>query len=153
VAPFHLKFTLTRRQRLAVELVPWLPAIAAALGFTVGAAFLAVNVSRWFLPLLLLPPIMYRSLFVFAFDIIVRGGLAVEVNVDETGLTVRSGGAAKWLPLDGVFQVFRSGDVWTVLHLDGSVLTIPANAITGEQVEYLKSFARRATAARAEPQN
>ena len=62
---------------------------------------------------------------------------------------MRSGGETKWLPLDGVFQVFRTGDTWTVLHLDGTVLTIPADAITAEQVEYLKSFARRAAAARA----
>ena len=147
--PFHLQFTLSRRQRLAVELVPWLPAVAASLGFAVGAAFLAVHVSGWFLPLLALPPVMYRSLVAFAFDITVRGGRPVEVIADDAGLDVRTRGETKWLPLDGVFQVFRSGDTWTVLHLDGSVLTIPADAITAEQVEYLKSFARRAAAMRA----
>ena len=149
MTPFHLTYTLTRRQRLAVEMVPWLPAVAASLGFAVGVAFLAVHVSRWFLPLLALPPVMYRSLVAFAFDIVVRGGRAVEVIADDAGLEVRTGGAAKWLPLDGIFQVFRSGGVWTVLHLDGSVLTIPADAISGEQVEYLRSFARRSAAARA----
>ena len=147
--PFHLRFTLTRRQRLAVELVPWLPALAASLGFAVGVAFLAVHVSPWFLPLLLLPPVMYRSLVAFAFDLVVRGGRAVEVTADDDGLEVRSAGAARWLPLDGVFQVFRAGDIWTVLHLDGTVLTIPVEAITAGQVEYLKAFARRAAAARA----
>ena len=149
MTPFHLTYTLTRRQRLAVEMVPWLPAVAASLGFAVGVAFLAVHVSGWFLPLLALPPVMYRSLVAFAFDIVVRGGRAVEVIADDAGLEVRTGGAAKWLPLDGVFQVFRSGDSWTVLHLDGSVLTIPVEAITAEQVEYLRSFARRSAAARA----
>ena len=150
MTPFHLRYALTRRQRLAVELVPWLPALAAALGFTVGVAFLAVHVSRWFLPLLLLPPVMYRSLVAFAFDLVVRGGHPVDVLADDAGLEVRTGGAAKWFRLDGVFQVFRSGDAWTVLHLDGSVLTIPVEAITAEQVEYLKSFARRAAAIRGE---
>ncbi len=148
MTPFRLQFTLTRRQRLAVELLPWLPAIAATLGFTVGAAFLAVHVSRWFLPLLLLPPLTYRGLIAFVFDITVRGGRSVEVIADDAGLEVRSGGEANWLPLDGIFQMFRSGDTWTVLHLDGTVLTIPANAITAEQVDYLKSFARRAAAGR-----
>jgi hypothetical protein len=153
VQPFHLSYTLTRRQRLAVELPPWLPAVAAALGFTFGAAFLALNVSRWFLIMLLLPPVVYRGLFVFAFDITVRGGRPVELIAGDVGFEVRSGGEVKWLPLDGIFQVFRSGDVWTALHLDGTVLTIPVNAITAEQIEYLKSFAHRAAAARAEPQN
>ena len=146
--PFHLRYVLTRRQRLAVEMWPWMPALAASLGFEVGAAFLAAQVSVWFLPLLLLPPVMYRSLVAFAFDLIVRGGRAVELLAGDAGLEVRSGGETKWLPLDGVFQMFRTGDTWTVLHLDGTVLTIPAAAIAAEQVEYLKSFARRAAAAR-----
>jgi hypothetical protein len=147
--PLHLQFTLTRRQRLAVELWPWLPAVAATLGFTVGAAFLVLNVSRWFVVMLLLPPVAYRGLFVFAFDIVVRGGRLTTVTESEAELVVQSGGATEFHPLDGVFQVYRSDDVWTVLHLDGAVLTIPADAITAEQIDYLKSFARRAAAARA----
>jgi hypothetical protein len=148
VAPLHLTFALTRRQRLAVELWPWSPALAAALGFTVEVAFLAVNVSRWFLPLLVLPPLVYRNLLAFVYDITVRGGRPVELLADDTALEVRTGGTAKRLPLDGIIQVFRAGDVWTVLHLDGTVLTIPIDVITAEQVEYLRGFARRAAAAR-----
>ena len=147
--PIHLRFTLTRRQRLKVELLPWAPAVAASLGFTVGAAFLAASVSAWFLPLLLLPPLVYRSLIAFLFDLVVRGGRPVEMRIDDGWLTVQSGWAVKWLPLDGVFQVYRSDDVWTALHLDGSVMTIPAGAITAEQIEYLKSFARRAASTRS----
>ena len=150
MSPFHLRFTLTRRQRLAVELVPWAPALAAALGFSVGIAFLTVNVSVWFLPSLLLPVVVYRGLFAFLYDIVVLGGRTVEIIADDVGLTVRSNGTAKWLPLDGIFQVFRSDDAWTVLHLDGSAITVPAGAITAEQIEYLKTFVRRAAAARAE---
>jgi hypothetical protein len=153
VEPFDLTFTLTRRQRLAVELPAWLPAIAATLGFSVGAAFLSLNVSRWFLLMFLLPAVMYRGLFVFAFDIIVRGSRTVELHTDDVGLEVRSGCEVKHLSLDGIFQVFRTGDVWTVLHLDGSNLTIPVDAINADQVGYLKSFARRAAAARAEAQS
>lgn len=147
--PFTLRFTLSRRQRLAVELMPWLPAVAASLGFTVGAAYLAYSASAWFLLLLLVPPLVYRGLIVWLFDLIVRGGRPVEVRVSEADLEVSAGGERKRLALDGVFQVFREGDVWTVLHLDGTVLTVPADAISSEQVEYLKSFARRAAAARS----
>lgn len=147
--PFHLTFTLTRRQRLAVELPPWLPAVAATLGFGVGAAYAGVYASPWFLLLLALPPVVYRGLFLFAFDMVFRGGRAVEVVAAAADLEVRSAGEARRLPLSGVFQVFRAGDTWTVLHLDGTVLTIPAGAITAEQVEYLRSFARKAAAARA----
>ncbi len=148
MAPFRLTYTLSRRQRLAVEIMPWLPAVAASLGFVVGAAFLATTASLWFLLLLLIPPLVYRGLVALVFDLVVRGGLAVEVAVDETTLEVAARGDRRKLALAGIFQVFRSGDAWTVLHLDGSVLTIPANAIAVEQVEYLKSFARRAAATR-----
>ena len=71
---FRLHYSLSRRQRLAVELVPWLPAIAGTIGFGTGAAFLVVNVSPWFFPFLLLPVTVYRGLFAFLFDIVVRGG-------------------------------------------------------------------------------
>ncbi len=151
--PFRLEFKLSRRQRLGVELVPWLPALAATIGFAIGAALLVVNVSWWFVPLMLLPVVVYRGLFAFLFDIVVRGGRPMELSVGDSELELRTGREVKRLSLDGIFQVFRSGDVWTVLHLDGSVLTVPAETITGEQVEYLKSFARRATAARAESQS
>lgn len=150
--PFHLTYTLTRRQRLAVELPPWLPAIAATLGFSIGALYAGLYASRWLLFLLILPPLVYRGLFVFAFDVAVRGGRPVVVTEREGELVVQSGGQTKLLPLDGVFQVFREGDAWSILHLDGTVLTVPAEAITAEQVEYLKSFVRRAAAMRAAAQ-
>jgi hypothetical protein len=152
VEPFRLSYTLTRRQRLAVELPPWLPAIAATLGFSIGAIYAGLYASRWLLVLLVLPPLVYRGLFVFAYDLVVRGGRPVVVTESEGELVVQSGGETKFLPLDGVFQVFREGDAWIILHLDGTVLTVPAGAITAEQVDYLKSFARRAAAARAEAQ-
>jgi hypothetical protein len=146
VAPFHLHYTLSRRQRLATELYPWLPAIAGSIGFVIGALYLSTTVSRWFLIMLLLPVVAYRGLFAFAFDIAIHPRQAVEVLVDETQLEVLIDQKRRRLPLEGIIQVFRSedGSAWTVLHLDGSVLSIPSEAISGEQLDYLKSFARRA---------
>lgn len=146
VTPFHLHYTLSRRQRLATELYPWLPAIAGSIGFVIGALYLSTTVSRWFLIMLLLPVVAYRGLFAFAFDIVVHPRQSVDVMVDEIQLKVQIDAERRHLPLDGIIQVFRSedGSTWTVLHLDGSVLTIPSDAISGEQLDYLKSFARRA---------
>jgi hypothetical protein len=148
VSPFHLKFTLTRRQRLVLDLPPWLPAVAATLGFSLGAAYAGLYASPWFLLLLLLPIIVYRGLFVFTFDLLVNGRRVVEIHVDDFDLEVTSDGETKTLPLDGFFQLFRSDDTWTVLHLDGTVLTIPTNAINNDQLDYLRTFVRRATATR-----
>lgn len=149
MTPFHIRYVLSRRQRLAVELPPWLPAIAGTVGFGLGALYAGLFASNWFLLLLALPLVMYRGLFAFAFDVAFRGGREVELVADGADLEVRSAGAVQRLPLDGVFQVYRTGDVWTVLHLDRTVLTVPADALAAEHVAYLKSFARRAAAARA----
>lgn len=147
--PFHLRYSLSRRQRVRVELVPWIPAIAGTLGFGTGAAYLAMSVSAWFLLLLAVPLIMYRGMFAFFVRLLFQRGQPVEVSVRGGDLELRTRGEVKRLALDGIFQVFRSGDLWTVLHLDGTVITIPANAISAEQIEYLRVFAhRRLTAAR-----
>jgi hypothetical protein len=144
--PFHLRYTLTRRQRLAVELYPWLPAIAGTIGFVIGALYLVVVVSSWFLLMLLLPVVAYRGLFAFVFDIAFRARQPVEVDVEDDRLGILIDGTHRWLALDGIFQVCRSetGATWTILHHDGTVLTIPADAIALDQLDYLKSFALRA---------
>lgn len=147
---FHISYALTRRQRLRVEVVPWLPALAGTVGFGVGALYLTASVSPWCVLLLGLPVVMYRGLFAFALDITFRGARPVELRINDTEMEVHTGGTAEQFPLAGIFQVFRSDDVWTVLHLDGTILTIPADAITGEQIGYLRAFAHRAAAARSE---
>ena len=147
--PFRLTFALSRRQRLAVELMPWLPAIAATVGFGVGAAYLAASVSPWFLLMCAGPLLAYPGLFKFAFGLLFHSGPPIEVRVDGTSLEVTTSGECRKLTLDGIFQVFKSDGVWTVLHLDGAVLTIPADATPDEHIAYLKSFARRTVTARA----
>jgi hypothetical protein len=148
MAPFHLHYTLSRRHRLATELLPWVPAIAGTLGFTIGVTVLTVELAPWFLFLLLIPLIVYRGLVVLLFDLTIHAGQAVEILVDDVKLEMRVGSQRLSLPLDGIIQVFSTGNVWTVLHLDCSVLTIPAGAITEEQIDYLKSYARNAAAGR-----
>ena len=146
MAPFHIHYSLSRRQRLVNELSPWIPAIAGLIGFVCGAIYLAAVVSPWFLLLFVIPAVVYRGLFAFAFDVIVHPKQPVNVLVDDSRIEVRIDGKCRSLPLDGIIQVFRSEDgaTWTVLHIDRSVFTIPASAITGEQLDYLKSFALQA---------
>ena len=144
--PFHLRYGLSRRQRLATELYAWLPAMAGSTGFCIGVAYLVLVVSPVFLGLFLLPVIAYRGLFVFLLDITFRARQPVEVVVDDSRLGVRIDGVDRWLALNGIFQVCRceNGNAWNVLHLDGTVLTIPANVIAVSELDYLKSFALRA---------
>jgi hypothetical protein len=147
VAPFTLAFTLSRRQRLPLEVPPWMPAIAATAGFVIGTTYAGAYASPLFFVLLLLPPVVYRGLFALAFDLLVNGGRRVTLRVGDAEIEVASAGKTSAIPLRGLFQVFRDGDAWTVLHLDGTVLTIPADAISAEQVAYLRTFAHRTAAA------
>jgi hypothetical protein len=147
---FHLQYTLTRRQRFAVEFTPWLPCLAASLGFTVAMTYLAAVVSGWFLLLFFLPLIVARGFLGFLWRIASHAGWPVDLLVEEERLGVLVEGERRWIALDGVFQVFRSqdGSIWTVLHLNGSQITIPTKAIQPEQLDYLKGFAIRARAQR-----
>jgi hypothetical protein len=153
VTPFHLRYTLSRRQRFAAELLPWVPAIAGALGFTIGVALLTVDVSLWFLLLLLIPLIFYRGLFALLFDLTIHSGQVVEMFVDDSKLEMQTGQKRLSHPLDGIIQVFRADNTWTVLHFNGAVLSIPADVITDEQIDYLKSFASSAAAERKAAQS
>ena len=152
---FLLRYALTRQQRLAVALHPWLPAIAGTIGFAIGGLYLVLFVSGLFILLFLLPVIAYRGLFVFLLDIAFRSRQPVELAVEEDRFGVRIDGDDHWHSLEGIFQVFRSdtGTTWTVLHLDGTVLTIPADAIAVEQLEYLKSFALRQAPSAGRPRD
>ncbi len=148
MVPFTLTFALTRRQRLAVELMPWLPAVAGTLGFGTGAAYLCLWASPWFAFLLLIPLVVYRGLFAFLFDLAVRGGNRVHIVVDDSHIVATTHGHKTSLPLEGIFQVYREGDMWSVLHLLGDVVTIPANAIDDAQIAYLRTFVRKLAAER-----
>jgi hypothetical protein len=143
--PFRLRYGLTRRHRLAVELTPWLPALAATLGFGFGVVYLGRVVSPAFFALLPLPVVLLPGLVRFAHDLLAHPLRPVDVLVEHDRLGVLVGGERRWLALDGVIQLYRSGpDAWTLLHLNGSVLLIPADAITRGQVEFLQGFALRA---------
>jgi hypothetical protein len=147
VVPFHVAYTLGRRQRVG-ELLPWLPALAGSLGFGIGGTYLSATVTPWFLLLFLPPVLFYRGLFGLLFDLAVRPAKPVELTVDEFTLWVRTGDERRTLPLAGIIQVFRTDDGWTVLHRDNSTLLVPEGVLTDPQLDYLKCFARRALAER-----
>lgn len=148
MAPFSLHYTMSRGQRLVAELPPWIPAIAGSLGFSIGVAVLSVHVSTRLLALLVLPLLFYRGLFALLFDLAIRPRQVIDIRVDDANLEMQSRRQRHLLPLHGIIQVYKTGNIWNVLHFDKTVLTIPDDAITDEQIDYLKSFALRALAER-----
>lgn len=144
MVPFHIRYELTRGPRLAAYLHVWGPCLAPCLGFTLGIAFLSAVVSAWFLPLLIVPVALGRWYLPGLLDIVRHRTEPVEITTDTDELVIASRRGRQRLALQGIIQVFRAGDSWTVLHAGGAVLRIPAGAISEEQVAYLKGFAWRA---------
>jgi len=143
VVPFRLQYALGRRDRLAVEFTPHLPAAAAALGFTTGILYLAVAATPWCFLLLVWPALTCRRLLAFLVELLTVPARPVDVLVEADRMGLLVGERRVWLYLDGVIQLYRTdgGRTWTLLHLNGSVLLIPAGAIGREQVEFLQAFA------------
>jgi hypothetical protein len=148
VVPFTIHYELGRRERLWPFLHPWLPCLAPCLGFSIGVVVLAFEVSPWFLPSLALPLFISRNFLRGAARILRRRVEPVDVTVGADAIERAAGGERVRLPLAGVIQVYRDGDRWDVLHEDGTELSIPAAALTAQQLDFLKDVALRAAAAR-----
>jgi hypothetical protein len=148
--PFRLRYTLGRGDRFAVEFPPHLPACGAALGFTTGIAYLGAFVSPWFLALLVFPAYICRRPAVLLVELLALPEKPTDVLVEAARIGLLVGEKRVWHDLDGVIQVYRSDGwrTWTLLHLDGFVLTIPSTAIEPHQLDFLKAFALRAWRAR-----
>ncbi len=146
MVPFRLQYALGRRDRLAVEFTPHLPACAAALGFTCGILYLAAVATPWFGLLLAWPAFTGRKVVAFLLDLILVPARPVDLLVEADRMGLLVGDRRVWLFLDGIIQVYRTDGThpWTLLHLNGSVLTIPADVISREQVAFLQGFALRA---------
>ncbi len=143
MVPFRLQYALGRRDRFAVEFPPQLPAAVAALGFSSGILYLTLTATPWCIVLLVLPAFTTRKLAAVLFELLAVPARAVDVLVEADRMGLRVGHDRVWLYLEGVIQVYRTAGrrTWTLLHINGSVLLIPAAAIREEQVQFLQRFA------------
>ncbi len=144
---FCVEFHLDRQQLLRLELMPWLPAIAGTLGFGLGAVYLSTTVSPGFALLFLLPVVMYRGLFRFLIELVIFPRRPVRLEITGDVLRLQMGRTPpRELPLTGIIQVCRTGNPlwWMVLHRDGTVIPLRADALNESQLAYLKGFALEA---------
>jgi hypothetical protein len=154
--PFVVHYSLTRRQRLAYELFPWLPALAGTLGFAFGAAYLCWAVHPVLGLFFLLPVVVYRGLFAFLWSLLRQSRLPVELQVDQSHLRWQmTAQPPHYLPVDGIIQVCRTNDpnMWNILHHNGMVIPVPQSALTAEQLAYLRQLALRAARQRRQQVN
>jgi hypothetical protein len=154
--PFHLRYTLSRRQRLAglYDVWGWLsPLVAVPLWtFFVLRTAWSIWIGEWagialFGGLALIVWLLHGGLFRGLFDIARFSVRQMDILVEHNGIGAASGvliGNERWyLFLDGITGIKRCREVWVVQHFNGFVLLIAASAITDEQIEYLRESMRR----------
>jgi len=139
VVPFELRYTLNRRQRLLPHLALWGPlSLIVPLGL---AGLLAGLAWSWWL---VLPVLFYFWFFGNFFrgllDVALRPVVPMDLRVEENGLGFLAGDERWWLFLDGLTGIGQLAlGVWTLSHFNGSVVHIPADVITEDQLAHLRA--------------
>jgi hypothetical protein len=147
--PIELRYDLTRRQRLIPHLRIWRP-FALLIIVTVSAAAWAVVYRGWWYLALLLPLLfIYRGFFIGFLNVLLVGRQHMDIVIERNGLGLLVGEERWYFALDGLtsFDELAEG-VWTVQHWNGTVVHIPAELLSAEQVEFFRNWVIEADAIR-----
>jgi hypothetical protein len=141
--PFELRYQLSRRQRLVPHLKIWGP-LSVLIPFVL-AGLVAGLVLTWWVGLLALAwAWIFRGFFLGLADVVFRRKATMDLRIEENGLGVLIGGERWWLFLDGLTGIDQlTPGLWTLRHWNGSVVHIPADAITEAQLAYLRAAMER----------
>ena len=135
--PFHLKYVLGRRQRLALHLNNWLPLLACTIALAATVSYFVVG--KWWLLLLLpLSFVVFPKFWLGILDVVFRGKREMDVMVDQNGIGFLRRGQRLWLFLDGISAVKRCGSTWKISHHNGQTINIPADVITERQIGFIR---------------
>lgn len=149
--PFHLRYTLTRSQRLLVLIRYYggvFPVffICSIVGLF-GTFLIAAAIKRNLLELagsallLLLPAVwLYQHLLFGLLDVLFKRHRAYDIVFEENAAGILIGNTRWYLFLDGVSFIKQyCGDVWTLEHFNGTILHIAASAITEDQLAHIRA--------------
>jgi hypothetical protein len=146
--PFHLQYELNRRQRFVPHIKTWMP-YGPMLLIMLGGTFAGtIEISWWYLPLFLFAlwyVFWYSPGFILGLiDVIVWRKRPMDVIVNENAIGILAEGERLWMPLDGILQIDKlCKDTWTIYHHNGTIISIPAELITNEQIGFMKYVAER----------
>jgi hypothetical protein len=146
--PFHLRYSLTRAQRLIPHLRIWgLPAaifVVICFGFftvSVGTSAAARRLDGVLLFVFLALAVWwaFRGLLRGLLDVLFVPVRQMDLVVEENAVGLMWDGQRWYLWLDGITRISRlHPDVWTLQHHNGSVLHIPVTVITPEQLQHFQ---------------
>jgi hypothetical protein len=147
--PIELRYDLTRRQRLIPHLRIWRPFAPTVIVSVAGAAWGVVYRTWWCLALLLLLLFIFRGIFIGLLNVLLVGRQHMDIVIEQNGLGFLIGKERWYFALDGLtsFEELAEG-VWTVQHWNGSVVHIPAELLSMEQVEFFRNWVIEADAIR-----
>jgi hypothetical protein len=147
--PFELRYNLTRRQRLIPHLRIWGRHVPLIIVCVAGAVAGVVYLSWWCLALLLSLLFIFRGLFIGFSNVVLVRRKAMDLVVEENGLGLLVGTERWYFALDGLtgFAELTEG-VWTMQHWNGSVVNIPAELLSAEQVAFFRNWVIEADAIR-----
>jgi hypothetical protein len=147
--PFELRYDLTRRQRLIPHLRIWRPFALMIIVSVAGSAWAVVYRGWWYLALLLPLLFIFRGFFIGFLNVLLVGRQHMDIVVEQNGLGFLAGKERWYIALDGLtsFDELAEG-VWTVQHWNGSVVHIPAELLSMEQVEFFRNWVIEADAIR-----
>ena len=142
--PFHLRYRLTRRQRLIPHFGVWGPMSCIIPALCVGIILLAAATSPWSALLLIPVLFMFRGFFIGLIDVIFRRVRDMDIVVEEDTLGYLAGGERWHLFLDGIIDIRKyRDDIWTIQHWNGSIVNVLASEITDDQIDCLKAAGER----------
>lgn len=151
--PFHLRYTLSRAQRLVPLVrrhgVLFTPFIVG--GFLFFCVESAVSAWLWsavglvgFGGLALLTFVLHQELLVGLLEVLVVPRRKMDVVVEDEAAGILFGTERWYLFLDGITRLTKyRADTWTVQHYNGCVFHIPVSAITEEQLAHIRALMER----------
>jgi hypothetical protein len=141
--PFELRYQLTRWQRLVPHLILWGP-LSIVIPLTLPLLVLGVMQTWWAVFLVIPLVFLFGGFFYGLADVVFRRTAMIDLLIEENGLGFLAGGQRWWLFLDGLIRIEQlTGGVWTLQHHNGSVVNIPAHAISEAQLDYLRAAMAR----------
>lgn len=145
---------MTRTQQLIPLLRAW-GFIGPLIFLGTIACFIQTFTRAWWFAFIALGGLWaVKGLFFGLIGIAIHPVRTLDIRVEENGLGFMAGKERLWVFLDGVTRVYQPrSDIWAVCHHNGTLVTIPSDKITPEQLEHIRSGPERMKAKRKAQQS
>ena len=137
--PAHLKYSLSRRQRLIPYLKLWGPMGPAYVMFLAWSVYSAFTNSAWFALAAIVAIWFGRGYILGLFDVLKNSTRDMDILIEPLGIGYLAAGERWYVHMDGILSIreLLSG-VWTVSHHNGTVFNIPTNIMPDDCVEHIR---------------